>query len=245
MKSPFRVAVFAFILAGAWAVLFWKYGLALHFFVYGVLSAVLCLAAFIDFETSTIPNKLVVFLLALWVASVWFMPVFVGGSGFGFGSSFGLGVGNLFAEAIPFGNLAVAADGLLGALVVGGGVLLSVVVVEQITHKPALGGGDVKLLFAIALFLGLYASLVCLFLACVLGLVFAAIWRLQKKKVRTSYQGSAKGIEEEAEIGIAKGIAKGTEEDSRLGSSGGQPNYGFPFAPAIAVATFITLILSS
>ena len=66
-------------------------------------------------------------------------------------------------------------DALLGGFAVGGGLLLVVLAYEKIKKVEAMGGGDLKLLFVTGLYLGPVGNLLCLFAACVLGIVFGLI----------------------------------------------------------------------
>ena len=55
----------------------------------------------------------------------------------------------------------MALDGIVGAAVVAGGVLVLSVAFDKVTKRRSLGGGDVKLLFMVGLFLrvgGFYAE---------------------------------------------------------------------------------------
>ncbi len=56
------------------------------------------------------------------------------------------------------------------ALVYGGVILLLSLLLDRLLHRESLGGGDVKLLAVIALYLGFLPALFALILACVLGL---------------------------------------------------------------------------
>ena len=67
-------------------------------------------------------------------------------------------------------------DVLLGGFAVGGGLLLIVLLYEKVRQKEAMGGGDIKLLFLTGLFLGWQRNILCLLIACVLGIVFAFIF---------------------------------------------------------------------
>ena len=62
---------------------------------------------------------------------------------------------------------------LLGGLSVSGALLLLVNMYERISGKEAMGGGDIKLLFATGLFLGWQRNFLCLILSCFVGIVFA------------------------------------------------------------------------
>ena len=54
-------------------------------------------------------------------------------------------------------------------------VLLLTLLVEAILKKEALGGGDIKLLFVLGIYLGLGNCLLMLLVACILGIFGAAI----------------------------------------------------------------------
>lgn len=134
-------------------------------FAYLALGSILCVAIATDLDTMTIPNTLVGAAFIVWLSSVWFMQPLE------------YGVGNAFDAWIEGGFSAVAADGLAAAFLIGGGILVFSAVYEQVSGKQSLGGGDIKLLCAVTLFLGIYASLLTIFLACLFGLLFAPLWR--------------------------------------------------------------------
>lgn len=71
------------------------------------------------------------------------------------------------------------ADGLLGGFLVGGGLLAVVLLYEKIRKVEAMGGGDLKLLFVTGLMLGWKRNLLCLLIACVLGIVWG-LWMMKK-----------------------------------------------------------------
>ena len=82
--------------------------------------------------------------------------------------------------AIPFayqdyGGWSGIAVNLLAAVVYGGGVLILSILIEQIFKKESLGGGDVKLIAVMGLYLGMNLSLYALFFACIFGLVILLI----------------------------------------------------------------------
>lgn len=60
-------------------------------------------------------------------------------------------------------------------------VLLLTLLVEAILKKEALGGGDIKLLFVLGMYLGLGNSLFMLLVACILGIIGAAITMKQEE----------------------------------------------------------------
>ncbi|AEG15545.1 Prepilin peptidase [Desulfofundulus kuznetsovii DSM 6115] len=81
------------------------------------------------------------------------------------------------AAGIPLAALQGAEalkDGLIGS-VLGGGILLIV----ALFSRGGMGGGDVKLAFAIGWYLGWQETLVALFLAFLLGAVVGVLWALR------------------------------------------------------------------
>ena len=71
-------------------------------------------------------------------------------------------------------------DGLLGAFVIAGAMLVLSLVFDKVTGKESLGGGDVKLLFMAGLYLGLLTGLFNLILACIVGIIFVAVMKQKK-----------------------------------------------------------------
>jgi len=80
-----------------------------------------------------------------------------------------------FALALPFidgGWWPNLRDGLIGAALLGGGVLLISLVMNKIMKKATLGGGDVELLFVCGMYLGPMKGLFGLVTACIIGIAF-------------------------------------------------------------------------
>lgn len=67
--------------------------------------------------------------------------------------------------------------GALGALAIGGGVLVVSLIADRVLGRESMGGGDVKLLGLLGLYLGPDGGLLLLIAACVTGLVLAAALR--------------------------------------------------------------------
>lgn len=63
--------------------------------------------------------------------------------------------------------------GLLGALFLGGGVLAVSLVADKVLGRESMGGGDIKLLALMGLYLGPDGGLLMLILSCLLGLGLA------------------------------------------------------------------------
>lgn len=84
-----------------------------------------------------------------------------------------------WAATAPFlgQSWAWAGKSLLAAVVYGGGLLLISLVMDRVTGRDTLGGGDIKLFAVSGLYLGLLGGLFALIIACVLGLAFAKLLR--------------------------------------------------------------------
>ncbi len=165
------ILVCSFLLLIVSAAFFLRYGIGCRWGVYTALALVVLAAAAADLTKRIIPNVCIVLILALWLL----FSVF---------SALGIADGQ-------DSWLIVVVDGVVGACVVGGGVLGLSVVLEAITKQAALGGGDIKLLFATSLFLGLRGALFCLLLACVLALIMALIPPFTKFEGETSVETPA------------------------------------------------------
>lgn len=144
---------------------------------YVLLMAGLAAVSVTDWKTRRIPNGAVLLLALLWV--VWRCVL-----GFA-GRYMGLGFWNtLLAPApsvlnftgFPIEGVSLS-EGVLGALVLGGGMLVLSAVYELITKKESLGGGDIKLMVVIGLFLGWERGLICLLAACALSVVYMLVTR--------------------------------------------------------------------
>lgn len=111
-------------------------------------------ASVFDLRERRIPNKLVAGMTMLWavLCGAWLM------------------VTNDAPSVAAF-----AVRGVCGALVLGGGSLLLASVFERVRGRDAFGGGDVKLLAVLGLYLGTFGGLQCLLVACVAMLVLAAL----------------------------------------------------------------------
>ena len=78
---------------------------------------------------------------------------------------------------------AAVASGLVGSVVTGGFALACSLAADRVSEGESLGGGDVKLLFAIGLHAGALAGLAVLAGACVLSLLYALVRRITGRPV--------------------------------------------------------------
>lgn len=151
---------------------------------FALFLVLLAWASAIDLRERRIPNKLVAAMAVLWLAvRVLLAAMAAACCAAGFGSGAQIGDAALVASAtmmrmIPFGL--TLGDGLVGALVLGGGSLAASIAFERLVKRPSMGGGDVKLLAAVGLFLGWERGLWCLFAACLVVLVMQMVPRFRE-----------------------------------------------------------------
>ena len=148
---------------------------------YGLLLVFLAAMAVIDARTRLIPNGLVIAMAALWI--IWRAALGFAGRHTGIGFMAGLvspapDVPLLFGLSVTGVSLA---GGLIGALVLGGGMLVITALFEATARKEAFGGGDIKLLAALGLFLGWERGLLCILVACMISLGYALVAALVRK----------------------------------------------------------------
>ncbi len=181
---------------------------------YGLVLLVLGAIAVVDLRERRVPNLLSGALAALWL--LWRVVLGFAGQhmGLGFRAEFAAPAPTI---VVPPGlNIegASLAEGIIGAVILGGGLLVLTAVYEAVTHRESFGGGDIKLMAALGLFLGAERGLICLLAACVLSLLYALIARIARRRGGTS--------EEEGE-----GLLRTT----------------LPFAPFIALGALIAFVV--
>lgn len=151
---------------------------------FALFLVLLAWASAIDLRERRIPNKLVAAMAVLWLAvRVLLAAMAAACCAAGFGSGAQIGDAALVASATtmrvsPFGL--TLGDGLVGTLVLGGGSLAVSIAFERLAQRPSMGGGDVKLLAAVGLFLGWERGLWCLFAACLVVLVMQMASRFRE-----------------------------------------------------------------
>jgi len=135
-------------LAGALALacLGWRFGLTLELGQWLALAALLLAVSLADWNRRMIPDRLLLAMTANRL--VWFLAL-------------GQGVSQ-------------ALDALL-ACAVPAAVLALVLLLEKLSDREVMGGGDIKLLFALALYLSWAQMLLTLLAGCALGLLWAAL----------------------------------------------------------------------
>lgn len=141
------------------------YGLTIHALALCVLGCILMGLSLVDLDTFTIPNGFIAAGILVWIVSFAFYGVApMSGS---------IGLGSLMLGLTGSPTVAVLLDGLLGAFVVAGGLLVLSFVFDKVVGRQSLGGGDVKLVFVVGLYLGVAASVLNLIVACIVGIAFS------------------------------------------------------------------------
>lgn len=125
--------------------IFLRFGLSPRTAELMILAGCLMLLSFIDFDTMILPNGPMIVALISWAA--------------------------FLATYESWKRRAL--EGLITALALGGTILIISLVMDKLLKKESLGGGDVKLLALVGLYLGPWNSLMMIILACLIGLMFA------------------------------------------------------------------------
>lgn len=156
-KISFRYPIVEMITPILAIFLYNSYGLSLKFVCYFIFEGILITISFIDIQYQIIPNFMI---------------------------SIGLLFGLLFAMM----NISVGfIDGLLGLAVGSGSLLMVALVALLIFKKEGMGGGDIKLLGVIGLFLGWKLTLLTLLFSIYIGGIFSVFLLLFRLKTREEY----------------------------------------------------------
>ena len=133
--------------AAVYAAILLKYDISLQTLEYILFASLLLGCAFADLEGYMIPDRFI-------LAGIILRPVF-----------------------LLLGQEPISAwiNSILGGACVAGALLLIVLLYEKLRKVEAMGGGDIKLLFVTGLYLGWRLNLMCLLLACILGIAFGLI----------------------------------------------------------------------
>lgn len=201
--------------------------------VYSLVLVILAGLAVFDMRTRRIPNGVTGGLVVLWLA--WRLAL--GGAGVSLGLGFDV---EFFGPApdvtVPPGLDVTGislASGLVGAVVLGGGLLVLTTAFEMFARKESFGGGDIKLMAALGLFLGVERGFVCLLAACLLSLLVAAV-----RVARTRADGGSRSW-----------LQREDEGHEAIGEGGGARgpraflDASFPFAPFIALGTLVAFVV--
>lgn len=151
-KIPARYALAELFFAALTAACFLRFGLTVACARDLVFLACLFCLSLVDLEVMEIPDGCLLAAALAWLAALPFLWT-------GWGD---------------------ALRCVLAGLAFGGGVLLLSLALDKLLGRESLGGGDVKLLAVVGLYLGFAGTLFALLLACVLGLAGAALTRRRR-----------------------------------------------------------------
>ena len=86
------------------------------------------------------------------------------------------------ADKLLTGRIQEASENAIAGFLIAGMALTASVITEKIIHRKALGGGDIKILFALGFYLGFNRSLTMLCMSCILGLITAFLSKTVKQE---------------------------------------------------------------
>ncbi len=135
--------------AGLFVSAFLRFGLTLYTAELVLLFAVLMLLSFIDYDTMELPGAPMVVALVLWCAFLLTHPDWK----------------------------SRAVRGVLTALAVGAAILAISLLMDKLLGRESMGGGDIKLYALVTLYLGPWPTLLTVIISCLLGLVFALLFK--------------------------------------------------------------------
>ncbi|MGY3724846.1 prepilin peptidase [Granulicatella balaenopterae] len=141
------------------------FGISWQALSYLVLSCLLLGLSLVDLAIYEIPDSFIIWGIVNWLV---FLPLQAGV----------IGPSELASPKalVPLEYLMCrATDGLLGGFIIAGSLLVLSIIFDKLSGKESLGGGDIKLFFMTGLYMGLFESLFCLILSCVMGILFSVL----------------------------------------------------------------------
>lgn len=158
MKIPVRYPLSELMMALLFTGVVLFYDVTPKTFMFLILTVILVIAALVDYDEGIIPNAAV-------IAAIINFALFTLISG-----------GDILHNLLW---------GLIGGLSISLPLLLFVLIFEKIIKKESMGGGDIKLFFAIGLYFTWQVNLLMLIISCIIGITFYFIHNL----VRPSSKG--------------------------------------------------------
>ena len=134
------------ILAAVFVAMLLKFGLTAELLSALVFAGCLLCLSLVDLDTQIIPDRFILIPIVVRAAQL----LFTGG------------FSALLGASVP-------------GFIIAGAVLLLSLIMDKVLKKDTMGGGDIKLLFVIGLYLTLPECLLMVMLSCVIGIVMAAI----------------------------------------------------------------------
>lgn len=147
-KIPASCPVTEALGAASFVLILWRYGLTLLGLRNLIFTAILILISLIDWETGLIPDSLILASLASFLLFTGFISGWHG-----------------------------IWTGLVGGLMLGVPLLLLVLLIDRVLKRESMGGGDLKLFFAVGLYFPWRELLLVVILSCITGLLLALLTR--------------------------------------------------------------------
>jgi leader peptidase (prepilin peptidase)/N-methyltransferase len=134
------------LLAAVYVALLLKYDLSLSLITPVIFASCLFCLSLVDLDTQIIPDRFIL------------IPIIARS-----------------AELLLTSGFRGLLTGALPGLIIAGSVLIISLIMDKVLGKETMGGGDIKLLFVIGLFLPLGQCLLMVMIACVVGIVMASL----------------------------------------------------------------------
>ncbi len=134
------------LLAVVFVSVVWRYQLSLNTLSILILCCCLFCLSLIDLDTQIIPDRFLI------------IPAVVRA-----------------IQLVIEGGFSGLLSGILPGIALGGGVLILSLIMDKILKKDTMGGGDIKLLAVLGMFLSFPECLLMLVIACVIGIVMASV----------------------------------------------------------------------
>ena len=147
-KAPIsiRYPITEALLAVLYVSLLLKFGLSLQLLTHLIFVSCLFTLSLVDLDTQIIPDRFLVIPIVFRAA-----------------------------ELVITGGFMGLLRGVLPGLIVSVAVLIFSLVMDKVLKKDTMGGGDIKLLFVIGLFLSFPQMLLMVMIACVVGILMASL----------------------------------------------------------------------
>ena len=134
------------ILAAVFVAMLLKFGLTAELLSALVFAGCLLCLSLVDLDTQLIPDRFILIPIAVRAA-----------------------------QLLYSGGFSALLTAIVPGFIIAGAVLLLSLIMDKVLKKDTMGGGDIKLLFVIGLYLTLPECLLMVMLACVIGIAMAAI----------------------------------------------------------------------
>lgn len=150
---------------------FIKFRFSWNFIFSLVLICILIGLSLVDLDSYEIPNGFIIAGIVNWVVSLPLVSGLIGPKEMVY-------INNGETSIALFKGL--LKNGLISGFVISASLLFLSWIFDKVTGKESLGGGDIKLFFMIGLYMTLTESLLCLIIACIIGIFFAVTMKKEK-----------------------------------------------------------------